>query len=80
MATNFIRKLMVANMELVFLFLFEVHANHLGSASFHPSSFSIPFDHLSKIDKIQKPYHDCLIKKFIRCEQKVDKIERALTF
>lgn len=52
------------NDAIGFLILIVVHASHLVSSSFHPSSLSFSLPHLSKIDDFQNIYRECLIKKW----------------
>lgn len=68
MATKVMRKQTVEMMQSVFLILIVVHASHLVSSSFHPSSLSFSLPHLSKIDDFQNIYRECLIKewKFVK--------------
>ena len=59
MITKFMRKLIVAMMELVILIVIEVKANDLVSTSLNPPSLPNP----SKLDNVESLFHTVLKKR-----------------
>ena len=61
------RKLLIGMIVLVIIMSIEVQAIDLISTTFHLSSISISFPHLSKLDYFSRKFHNCFTKKITRC-------------
>ncbi len=68
--TQFVRKLFMMMMALVFLFIIELQATDLTSTSFYPASVSIPLPH----DHVYHSLPDCIDNEVNGCKQQQENL------